>query len=63
MNPIEQRDINCPYCGEAMGVSIDTTVGDQRYIEDCAVCCQPIEFDVRLDYDTDDLSVSAEVGV
>ncbi|HET7371295.1 MAG TPA: CPXCG motif-containing cysteine-rich protein [Gammaproteobacteria bacterium] len=49
MNPLEEKDVTCPYCGETFGVLLDLTAGDQRYIQDCEVCCQPIEFDVRVD--------------
>ena len=34
--------IGCPYCGEAIELLIDDSAGDQRYIEDCQVCCRPI---------------------
>ena len=39
---LEYMDIQCPYCGESMLTFIETTVGDQEYVEDCQVCCQPI---------------------
>jgi hypothetical protein len=41
--------IICPYCGEAIELLIDDSVGDQRYIEDCQVCCRPITISVTLD--------------
>lgn len=44
-------EIQCPYCGEAIELSIDGSAGDQRYIEDCQVCCRPIVVDLRLDDD------------
>jgi transcription elongation factor Elf1 len=33
----------CPHCGERISVVLDLSVGYQRYIEDCEVCCNPIE--------------------
>jgi hypothetical protein len=33
----------CPYCGEAIELLVDASAGTQRYIEDCSVCCRPIE--------------------
>jgi len=33
----------CPYCGEEISVVLDTSVSRQIYIEDCEVCCRPIE--------------------
>jgi hypothetical protein len=41
--------VGCPYCGEPVELSIDPTGGDtQHYIEDCAVCCQPIDVVVEV---------------
>jgi transcription elongation factor Elf1 len=33
----------CPYCGEQISMVLDTSVKRQTYVEDCEVCCQPIE--------------------
>lgn len=33
----------CPYCWEEISMLIDTSVSVQKYIEDCEVCCNPIE--------------------
>ena len=33
----------CPYCGEEISMVLDLSVGRQSYIEDCEVCCRPIE--------------------
>jgi len=38
----------CPYCGEAVDIALDPAGGsDQRYEEDCQVCCQPWQVHVR----------------
>jgi hypothetical protein len=42
-------DVECPYCGEPIGVLLDLSAGSQSYIEDCQVCCQPIQLSVRVD--------------
>jgi len=34
---------SCPHCGERISAVLDLSVGYQRYIEDCEVCCNPIE--------------------
>jgi hypothetical protein len=44
-----ERDIYCPYCGESQTVLIDTSESEQAYIEDCQVCCRPIDFVVSID--------------
>ncbi len=41
--------LHCPYCGESFETAIDTSVGDdQQYVEDCAICCRPINVRVTL---------------
>jgi transcription elongation factor Elf1 len=37
------RKIGCPYCGEAMEIVLDLSAGSQSYVEDCQVCCQPMQ--------------------
>lgn len=43
---LQDRSIRCPYCGESIDVLIDGSVAEQDYIEDCQVCCRPINFSV-----------------
>ena len=38
----------CPYCGEPIDLTVDLSVPRQDYVEDCAVCCQPIEVGVEV---------------
>lgn len=45
----ELIDVNCPYCGEAIELAIDTSAGAADYVEDCPVCCRPMQVDVRMD--------------
>lgn len=42
-------EIQCPYCGESIEILVDDSAGDQRYIEDCQVCCRPISITVSVD--------------
>ena len=51
INEIKETKIQCPYCGERIAVAIDCSVSDQDYIEDCQVCCRPINFFVTVDPD------------
>ena len=44
----------CPYCGERISMVLDTSVARQTYIEDCEVCCRPIE--VRYTVEEDEVS-------
>lgn len=51
MNYLQEKSVNCPYCGEELEVLIDPEEAGQQYIEDCQVCCRPITFSVSLDED------------
>ena len=42
----EEVSIECPFCGETVTILVDTSVSNQSYVEDCSVCCRPIQFDV-----------------
>lgn len=44
-----EQFFQCPYCWEEISVLLDPSVGQQTYIEDCEVCCRPIEFHVRFE--------------
>lgn len=33
----------CPYCWQQISMMLDPSVKQQSYIEDCEVCCNPIE--------------------
>lgn len=41
--------IQCPYCGESFQTLADLSAGSASYIEDCQVCCQPIELNLEVD--------------
>ena len=44
----------CPYCGEEIELFVDGGGGRrQRYVEDCSVCCRPIEVLASTDEDGD----------
>lgn len=47
--PEEFIAVRCPYCGERLETRVDLTAGEASYIEDCAVCCRPIEFQIERD--------------
>ncbi|HEY4340174.1 MAG TPA: CPXCG motif-containing cysteine-rich protein [Steroidobacteraceae bacterium] len=44
------HQVQCPYCGEAFETLIDLSAGSATYIEDCQVCCQPIEFKIEVSH-------------
>ena len=40
---MKEHFFKCPYCWEQISMLFDTSVNNQKYIEDCEVCCNPIE--------------------
>ncbi|MDG1063714.1 MAG: CPXCG motif-containing cysteine-rich protein [Flavobacteriaceae bacterium] len=42
----------CPYCWEEQLKLLDISVTQQSFIEDCEVCCNPIEFDMIMSDNT-----------
>lgn len=57
MSALESVLIQCPYCWETLDVSVDPSVQEQEYVEDCQVCCRPIVIHVSFD---DDLTPHVE---
>jgi|TARA_R100000655_G_scaffold14748_2_gene33173 hypothetical protein len=51
MQALQEQSVMCPYCGETIEVLLDASVDYQQYIEDCFVCCRPIEFSVSVNAD------------
>ena len=49
MEPLEEQEITCPYCGETITVLLDPQEAGHEYIEDCQVCCKPMVFSVSVD--------------
>ena len=49
MNGLQSTQIQCPYCWETFETTVDCSVPEQTYTEDCYVCCQPIVLQVVTD--------------
>ena len=45
---LTEAQVVCPYCWQTLSVFIDPSVAEQDYVEDCQVCCQPIQIHYRL---------------
>lgn len=48
---LQPLSVQCPYCGESFETVADLSTGSASYIEDCQVCCQPIEFRLEVEQD------------
>lgn len=47
VTPEEFVAVRCPYCGERLDTRVDLTAEEPAYVEDCAICCRPIEFHIE----------------
>ncbi|MEM9675090.1 MAG: CPXCG motif-containing cysteine-rich protein [Bacteroidota bacterium] len=39
----------CPYCFSQVSMLLDPSVSQQSYVEDCEVCCNPIDVSFTVD--------------
>lgn len=56
---IVERRVSCPFCGEAISILLDPSGGEQSYVEDCQVCCQPMQINFEV---TDGEFTNLQVG-
>gem|GEM_PF-388260 len=47
-----EHTFTCPSCGEGISMVLDLSVSRHTYIEDCEVCCNPIEISYTVQDDT-----------
>ena len=47
-----EHSFTCPYCGEEISMVLDLSVPRHAYIEDCEVCCKPIEIRYSVEDET-----------
>lgn len=47
MDLLVAADYTCPWCGEWISTTVDTSQGDYSTVEDCSVCCRPISLEVN----------------
>ena len=49
MQVLQTHELVCPYCGENIQLLLDCSINSQEYIEDCQVCCRPINVIVNIE--------------
>ncbi|GAA4893161.1 hypothetical protein GCM10023311_17060 [Flaviramulus aquimarinus] len=42
-----EHHFTCPYCWKNISMLIDHSTTKQNYIEDCEVCCNPIQISLE----------------
>lgn len=60
INQVVEAVVQCPYCWERFTLLVDGSVERQEYVEDCEVCCRPIDFVVTVG-EHDDVTVRAHL--
>lgn len=43
---MDEYFFQCPYCWERISMLIDVSQMEQKYIEDCEICCNPIQVSI-----------------
>ena len=49
---MEEHFFQCPHCWEDISMLIDVSQRQQTYIEDCEICCNPIQLSVTTEAQT-----------
>lgn len=39
---------HCPHCFQEISMLIDLSASEQSYIEDCEVCCNPLQINLEI---------------
>ena len=54
-------EYTCAYCGEPNTTFVDLSAGGQQsYVEDCQVCCQPNVLYIEIDEQSLDIEINSE---
>ncbi|MGK0307489.1 MAG: hypothetical protein ACI8RP_000441 [Urechidicola sp.] len=52
----------CPHCWEEISFLLDSSERSLNYIEDCEVCCNPIEISAKFENSEIQSFVATEIG-
>lgn len=58
---MEEHFFQCPYCWEEISMLLDYSQKHQNYIEDCEVCCNPIQLIISLE-NNEIISFTAQIS-
>jgi hypothetical protein len=47
MQFLVETEVTCAHCGEVFPLQVETSESEQSLIEDCTVCCRPINLTIR----------------
>lgn len=40
---------HCPHCFQEVSMLVDSSIAKQSYIEDCEVCCNPLQIQLTIE--------------
>ena len=53
---------DCPHCWQNQLKMIDPSIEIQNFIEDCEICCNPLEFDIVVNENNLESFLVKEIG-
>ncbi|MGB5356845.1 MAG: CPXCG motif-containing cysteine-rich protein [Eudoraea sp.] len=46
---MQEHFFQCPYCWEEISMLLDPSIPKQHYVEDCEICCNPIDINLQFE--------------
>lgn len=50
----------CPHCGYQIGMTVDSSIGNQNFYDDCPACHHVIHLELKIDDTHVELSIGAK---
>ncbi|HBV75732.1 MULTISPECIES: CPXCG motif-containing cysteine-rich protein [Vibrio] len=50
----------CPHCGHQIGMTVDSSIGNQDFYDDCPACRHAIHLELKIDDSHVKLTIGAE---
>ncbi|WP_086980941.1 CPXCG motif-containing cysteine-rich protein [Vibrio aphrogenes] len=44
-----EKRVSCPHCGHQIGMTVDSTLGNQEFYDDCPSCNHAIHLELKVD--------------
>lgn len=55
-----EKEIPCPHCGQMIGITVDSSIGNQAFYDDCPFCNHAIHLKLTVENNKVQLKVDAE---
>ncbi|OEF30161.1 CPXCG motif-containing cysteine-rich protein [Vibrio rumoiensis] len=55
-----EKRVSCPHCGHQIGMTVDSSNGDQDFYDDCPACSHAIHLELKIENAKVQLSIGAE---